>query len=402
MICGAEERYEKVYICLIYMLIVAAVLSSCVGTNVKPETTDTDTAEQRTDTDENRDDSLIEELILIGNRYFLSVGLFEFQSGGTVSVDKLIPYIALCDMRDDMGYMRPPYSDYSQGMTCTIPREKLNERIEEIFDVTVDDSVSEYLTDDRQNYVIEPIVRGGILPAARCFSHSEKDDVTLAKFEVTYPKPGTGGAGSEKMIEYYSSVDEFELTLKIASDSVRILSCRLSDKTKGMTSEEDAEIVGEGDNYKTVLNKTDSLYTCYLYNDGGSYVYKVSSRETAPDVTACGDGIIKIERNDSGVLWSKFFDTDTGRLSAFYPNVLDLDGRTVVYFESFMYRTVIVRDIFDRSVLYKVIDSFGDPLADVENPIVSAKLSEDCTEVEITYVSADTCENVTEMFNINR
>ena len=128
----------------------------------------------------------------------------------------------------------------------------------------------------------------------------------------------------------------------------------------------------------------------------------MSSRETAPDVTACGDGIIKIERNDSGVLWSKFFDTDTGRLSAFYPTVLDLDGRTVVYFESFMYRTVIVRDIFDRSVLYKVIDSFGDPLADVENPIVSAKLSEDCTEVEITYVSADTCENVTEMFNINR
>ena len=61
-----------------------------------------------------------------------------------------------------------------------------------------------------------------------------------------------------------------------------------------------------------------------------------------------------------------------------------------------------MRDIFDRSVLYKVIDSFGDPLADVENPIVSAKLSEDCTEVEITYVSADTCENVTEMFNINR
>ena len=59
---------KKVYICLIYMLIVAAVLSSCVGTNVKPETTDTDTAEQRTDTDENRYDSLIEELILIGNR----------------------------------------------------------------------------------------------------------------------------------------------------------------------------------------------------------------------------------------------------------------------------------------------------------------------------------------------
>ena len=71
---------KKVYICLIYMLIVAAVLSSCVGTNVKPETTVTDTAEQRTDTDENRDDSLIEELILIGNRYFCRLVCLSFKA----------------------------------------------------------------------------------------------------------------------------------------------------------------------------------------------------------------------------------------------------------------------------------------------------------------------------------
>ena len=304
-------------------------------------------------------------------------------------------------MTDEKGEIRPPYSEYSQGMVCTCPREKLSERIESIFGVKVDDSVSEYFTDDKESYTLTPTARDGFLPDIRCLSYADKGENTVAEFEVKYPKSANGAYDQNNSVEYYSSTDRFELTLNVTSDGIRFLSCKLSDTSKGISVKDDEVVVGEGENYKIVLNDTDNKYICCLYKDGGSYMGRIDTYEVLPTVSVLGESLLKIAaaETDDGYTVYRFCDTKTGRITTNNAILLDNSEKTAVYLE-WDFRTVTVRDIFNKSVLCRTIDTFEKPLADVDNPIVSAKLSENEKQVVITYLTGDAAQETAETFDL--
>lgn len=390
---------KQISVCMFFMLILAMLLMSCATIKTDADSGNiaqtSDTAE-RQETDEHKS-----QLEQAASDYILSVGLFEFESGDTVFVDRFIPYILFRDMTDEKGEIRPPYSEYSQGMACTCPREKLSERIESIFGVKVDDSVSEYFTDDKESYTLTPTARDGFLPDVRCLSYAAKGENTVAEFEVKYPKSVNGAYDQNNSVEYYSSTDRFELTLNVTSDGIRFLSCKLSDTSKGISVKDDDVVVGEGENYKIVLNDTDNKYICCLYKDGGSYMGRIDTYEVLPTVSVLGESLLKIAaaETDDGYTVYRFCDTKTGRITTNNAILLDNSEKTAVYLE-WDFRTVTVRDIFDKSVLCRTIDTFEKPLADVDNPIVSAKLSEDEKQVVITYLTGDAAQETAETFDL--
>lgn len=390
---------KKISVCMFFMLILAMLLMSCA--TIKTDAGSGNTA-QTSDTAERQEtDELKSQLEQAASDYILSVGLFEFESGDTVFVDRFIPYILFRDMTDEKGEIRPPYSEYSQGMVCTCPREKLSERIESIFGVKVDDSVSEYFTDDKESYTLTPTARDGFLPDIRCLSYADKGENTVAEFEVKYPKSANGAYDQNNSVEYYSSTDRFELTLNVTSDGIRFLSCKLSDTSKGISVKDDEVVVGEGENYKIVLNDTDNKYICCLYKDGGSYMGRIDTYEVLPTVSVLGESLLKIAaaETDDGYTVYRFCDTKTGRITTNNAILLDNSEKTAVYLE-WDFRTVTVRDIFNKSVLCRTIDTFEKPLADVDNPIVSAKLSENEKQVVITYLTGDAAQETAETFDL--
>lgn len=61
---------------------------------------------------------------------------------------------------------------------------------------------------------------------------------------------------------------------------------------------------------------------------------------------------------------------------------------------------IIVRDIFDETICYKEIASFGYQLSESAEPFTDVKFINNGESLEVTYLTGDDYNEVTEIFEI--
>ena len=128
----------------------------------------------------------------------------------------------------------------------------------------------------------------------------------------------------------------------------------------------------------------------YIYDSDGNVV--LSDETDRPlDISMLGDNIVDICIGmGTGISIHKYYDVQSNRFSEEYTYVAATSGNLVAYIDTSMEepmfnRVLVVRDIFDKNVLYK---SFGlDFSPTVDFPIESAKFTEGEAELDVVYLS---------------
>lgn len=128
----------------------------------------------------------------------------------------------------------------------------------------------------------------------------------------------------------------------------------------------------------------------YIYDSDGNVVLS-DETDRSLDISMLGDNIVDIRIGmGTGLSIHKYYDVQNNRFSEEYSYVAATSGNLVAYIDTSMEepmfnRVLVVRDIFDKNVLYK---SFGlDFSPTVDFPIESAKFTEGEAELDVVYLS---------------
>ena len=124
----------------------------------------------------------------------------------------------------------------------------------------------------------------------------------------------------------------------------------------------------------------------YIYDSDGNVV--LSDETDRPiDISMLGDNILDICIGmGTGISIHKYYDVQNNRFSDEYACVVASSGGLVAYIdgESLSDRTLVVRDIFDVDIFYKVFELDFSPR--VSSPIESAIFTEGEAELEVVYL----------------
>ena len=125
----------------------------------------------------------------------------------------------------------------------------------------------------------------------------------------------------------------------------------------------------------------------YIYDSDGNTV--LSDETDRPlDISMLGDNIVDICIGmGTGISIHKYYDVENNRFSEEYTYVAATSGNLVAYIDgdTLSDRTLVVRDIFDKNILYKAFDLDFSPT--VSSPIESAIFTDCEAELKIVYLS---------------
>jgi len=88
---------------------------------------------------------------------------FTFEQSETVPIDSLITYFCIYELRDEKGNYKDCYNDCEKrDSNIIIPKERVNNRLMELFDIIIDDTDSVWSdTENTDCYNIYAMTRGG-------------------------------------------------------------------------------------------------------------------------------------------------------------------------------------------------------------------------------------------------
>ncbi len=95
--------------------------------------------------------------------------------------------------------------------------------------------------------------------------------------------------------------------------------------------------------------------------------------------------------------WGFYYDIETDEFSQIFYSIY------AEYDEKLAYRygnTIIVRNIFDASRDYREISTFQYPLSETTEPFSSVKFLNHGNSIEISYLTGENYQVVTELFNL--
>ena|GEM_PF-3064311 len=145
-----------------------------------------------------------------------------------------------------------------------------------------------------------------------------------------------------------------------------------------------------------------------ISNAGGSTQYKVSIfgcdkstiyetvLYTEPQITVLDDGVLCMHTGAGNVTQYSFFDTVRNRVSPVYENPELVQDGKIIYmtlYESKM--QLVVRDIFDETVLYHTYDREFSKTAVPADALTSAVFTDENT-LQVTYLSGENFKEVRE------
>lgn len=145
-----------------------------------------------------------------------------------------------------------------------------------------------------------------------------------------------------------------------------------------------------------------------ISNAGGSTQYKVSIfgcdkstiyetvLYTEPQITVLDDGVLRMHTGAGNVTQYSFFDTVHNKVSPVYENPeLVQDGKIVYMTLHQNEMQLVVRDIFDETVFYRVYDRDFSKTAVPADALTSAVFTDENT-LQVTYLSGENLKEVRE------
>ncbi len=171
-----------------------------------------------------------DDYIMCAKGYCSALLDYSFQSKECVSVDNLINYFCIYELTDEKGNFKECYNDCKQDYpNITVPKDIVNDRLEELFDVVIDDSNSIWISkDDESCYYLTIMTRGGLdtpqITEEKVYT--EEDYVVLeCKMSQEVLIDEVGFITEEK-------VSFLRFKMSYAKDgNIKILSCEKTNKT---------------------------------------------------------------------------------------------------------------------------------------------------------------------------
>lgn len=162
----------------------------------------------------------------------------------------------------------------------------------------------------------------------------------------------------------------------------------------------DVNIISDGKYFRVFGGTLSETYE--IYNAKGETVLSETTGRPL-SVSMTDENIVDIEIGyGTGISVHKYYNGKTDAFSEEFLYVIANSNDMIAYINTprenaFENRTVAVRNIFDKGLYYR---EFKPDFSALDTPVVSAKFSEDRTALEITYLSGDEQNEVTETFDL--
>ncbi|MBE6765027.1 MAG: hypothetical protein E7546_03990 [Ruminococcaceae bacterium] len=191
----------------------------------------------------------------------------------------------------------------------------------------------------------------------------------------------------------------------ILASLLMVLLCACADRTDepldaqdntAAASQSDAEVLEENKYYK--ITSQDFMYSYLLYDDE-SEVVKTETVNKRPHIDVVDGDIVRVVFQSGtgiGTQQGYYYDPKNDVFSQTFSAIFDDCSGVVAHGTG---NRVIVRDIFSDTV-YAEIEAFSKPFAEVAYPFVGAQFSSDGSSIDITYISGDHYEEITENFKL--
>ena len=179
--------------------------------------------------------------------------------------------------------------------------------------------------------------------------------------------------------------------------------CYVYGNIKLNTSEKfNFQVIEQTKNYKIIVSKDGEIrkYYYWIFDNENNTIYKNSSYKM-PNLSYFSNNIIQIHLGSGNVSQYQFFDTENGMTSPIYENPTLVDNEKIVYmsFEDDKIK-LIVRNLFDKSKLYRKYERDFSPVAVAYNDLVNAEFI-DANKLQVTYLSGKDFIAVTEILDLD-
>ena len=172
------------------------------------------------------------------------------------------------------------------------------------------------------------------------------------------------------------------------------------EETIGSYNKQQEKII-EKEKYYSVYLGSDDQYYYNIYDDSSNIIHSDCTFAKPAEITMLTDDIVRISLQAGtgrDTRWSYYYHVKMDSFSRVFYNVLSDKDNMLVYVDD--RNTLIVRDIFNRQLFLKRISNLSHKVADLEEPFLSAKFSDDFKSLTVTYLTGDDNEQITESINL--
>ena len=158
------------------------------------------------------------------------------------------------------------------------------------------------------------------------------------------------------------------------------------------------EVIEETEFFK--ITRSNYEYYYCIYDKNHNIIKSDGPLNKKPDIILIKDGFIRFTlQTGTGVAtqWGYFYDIEDDKFSRIFQSIYDQYDRKVIYGSL---NKLIVSDIFNNSQYYKEISTFSRPLSKTADSIVDAKFIKDGNSIEISYMTGEDYEIVTEIVDL--
>lgn len=171
--------------------------------------------------------------------------------------------------------------------------------------------------------------------------------------------------------------------------------------TSDTLEESNNKVIEETKNYKVVASENEKSreYQYLIFDNDGDVIYEGSHYKT-PNLSYLSNNIVQSHTGGGNISQYQFFDIEKGLVSQIYENPGLIDDGKIVYmvFENNKIK-LIVRDLFDKSKLYKEYERDFSPVAAAYNDLIKAEFI-DSNKLQVTYLSGENFIEVTEILDL--
>lgn len=168
--------------------------------------------------------------------------------------------------------------------------------------------------------------------------------------------------------------------------------------TTHIKAENDLKVI-YNDKFFKIVKGSDSEYY-YVYNMDKVVV----DDNKYPTVKQVNDDVLDIYMGmGTGLTWHQYYSIQKDSFSRTYWYVIAFEDEMVAYIyvpddHPFEGRQIVIRNVFDKSKYYK---EFNLDLSKVDTPITKAIFINNGSQLQVTYLTGENQEEVTQLFNLN-
>ena len=160
--------------------------------------------------------------------------------------------------------------------------------------------------------------------------------------------------------------------------------------------------------YYKIVEEDNFKYHYYIYDFDKNVIDEQSFDNRCPSIDFINDNTVDIHMGmGTGVIWHKYYSVKRDCFSKVYWYVVAYDQELIAYINTtdrsdekstFEDRRLVVRNAFDKSILYKEFDlDFSEEIM----PITEAMFVNDGAQLQITYLKGKNRETITEIFDLS-